>query len=597
MKRFSLKLFNALAIIASICACGGRDTAGGISEETEGVVAITDKTIAGVSQKGPFAKGSSVYLKETKADGSLTPTGKEFYATIRNDAGEFKIENINLESQYALLTAEGFYQREFTKSFSDCSISLNAASDISNRNSTNINLFTHFEYPRILNLVNSGMPFNAAKTQAEKEIFAAFGYEKHEHSAEDLDINGQTEEDRILYEVSEMVDRNFYIGEYISISKTVHRDYSFSCKEVKALIDSIANDFATDGILNNSLTEKIAAYSFVFQKENATNILSRYENLGSCTQENLGQHTKLQYAISIEITNTPTNRADTSFTYEYAICTGKKWFLLSGEQFENSTKKIEHQTGSMTDPRDGKTYKTTSFTFKEKTYEWMAENLQFAGDSATQNEENQKGIYTREEALVLKDSSFIQHYEAVLDRKEIFYQGICPEGWHIPNTNEWKALLEYVGSPSNLYSKDWNKIYFTNRILEDNIEFGAIPTFFEPIATNHNSFVPYAHFIAFAYAQINENYSTCKTGSPEELEEVSCDTKGDISFDVNSDYIYDNTPLRQSNFYSVFFGSSARLMNNTGYFPTLIIDFWNTNYKTLKSNVLDLKLNVRCVKN
>ena len=596
MKRFSLKLFNALAIIASICACGGRDTAGGISEETEGV-AINNKTIEGVSQKGPFAKGSSVYLRETSKDGSLTPTGKEFYATIRNDAGEFKIENINLESQYALLTAEGFYQREFTHSFSDCSISLNAASDISSRNSTNINLFTHFEYPRILNLVSSGMPFNAAKAQAEKEIFAQFGYEKHEHSAEDLDINGQTEEDRILYEVSKMVDRNFFIGEYIPISKTVHRDYSFSCKEVKTLIDSIANDFAADGALNDSLTGKIAAYSFVFQKESATNILSRYENLGSCTQENLGQYTKLQYAIPIEITNMPTNGADTSFTYEYAICTGEKWFLLSSEQFENSTKKIEHQTGSMTDPRDGKIYKTTNFTFKEKTYEWMAENLQFAGNSATQNEENQKGIYTREEALVLKDSSFIQHYEAVLDRKEIIYQGICPEGWHIPNTNEWKALLEYVGSPSNLYSKDWNKIYFTNRILEDNIEFGAIPTFFEPIATNHNSFVPYAHFIAFAYAQINENYSTCKTGSPEELEEVSCDTKGDITFDVNSDYIYDNTPLRQSNFYSVFFGSSARLLNNTGYFPTLIIDFWNTNYKTLKSNVLDLKLNVRCVKN
>lgn len=597
MKRFSLKLFNALAIIASICACGGRDTAGGISEETEGV-AINNKTIEGVSQKGPFAKGSSVYLRETNKDGSLTPTGKEFYATIRNDAGEFKIENINLESQYALLTAEGFYQREFTKSFSDCSISLNAASDISNRNSTNINLFTHFEYPRILNLVSSGMPFNAAKAQAEKEIFAQFGYEKHEHSAEDLDINGQTEEDRILYEVSEMVDRNFFIGEYIPISKTVHRDYSFSCKEVKTLIDSIANDFAADGALNDSLTGKIAAYSFVFQKENATNVLSRYENLGSCTQENLGQHTKLQYAIPIEITNMPTNRADTSFTYEYAICTGKKWFLLSGEQFENSTKKIEHQTGSMTDPRDGKIYKTTSFTFKGETYEWMAENLQFAGNSATQNEENQKGIYTREEALVLKDSSFIQHYETVLDRKEFVYQGICPEGWHIPNTKEWKALLEYVGSPSNLYSKDWNKIYFTNKILEDNIEFGAIPTFFEPIAINHNSFVPYANFIAFAYVQINENYSDCKTSTTEETETNSnCDRNGDITFDVNSDYIYDNTPLRQSNFYSVFFGSSARLLNNTGYFPTLIIDFWNTNYKTLKSNVLDLKLNVRCVKN
>ena len=146
MKHISLKLFSSLTLIASICACVDSNVAGGISEETEGIVAITDKTIAGVSQKGPFAKGSSVYLKETKDDGSLTPTGKEFYATIRNDAGEFKIENINLESQYALLTVEGYYTRESTNMFSSCAISLNAVTDISKRNSTNINLLTHFEY-------------------------------------------------------------------------------------------------------------------------------------------------------------------------------------------------------------------------------------------------------------------------------------------------------------------------------------------------------------------------------------------------------------------------------------------------------------------
>ena len=64
MRTYSLKLFNALAIIACICACSGNDTAGGISEETEGIVAITNKKIAGAAQKGPLVKGSNVVNRQ-----------------------------------------------------------------------------------------------------------------------------------------------------------------------------------------------------------------------------------------------------------------------------------------------------------------------------------------------------------------------------------------------------------------------------------------------------------------------------------------------------------------------------------------------------
>ena len=78
MRTYSLKLFNALAIIACICACSGNDTAGGISEETEGIVALTNKKIAGAAQKGPLVKGSNVVIKETSANGTLEPTGREF---------------------------------------------------------------------------------------------------------------------------------------------------------------------------------------------------------------------------------------------------------------------------------------------------------------------------------------------------------------------------------------------------------------------------------------------------------------------------------------------------------------------------------------
>gem|GEM_PF-4895106 len=24
------------------------------------------------------------------------------------------------------------------------------------------------------------------------------------------------------------------------------------------------------------------------------------------------------------------------------------------------------------------------------------------------------------------------------------HQGICPEGWHLPNDNEWQTLYDYV---------------------------------------------------------------------------------------------------------------------------------------------------------
>ena len=43
-------------------ACSGRDTAG-TSEESDGIVAIKDKQIAGVTQKGPFLLGSSVTIQ------------------------------------------------------------------------------------------------------------------------------------------------------------------------------------------------------------------------------------------------------------------------------------------------------------------------------------------------------------------------------------------------------------------------------------------------------------------------------------------------------------------------------------------------------
>ena len=77
-------LFSALFILLSVgCGDDGSNKgAGGTSEETQ-IIAIEDKTVAGVSQKGPFLKGSSITVQELEGaalleSGKLRQTGKSF---------------------------------------------------------------------------------------------------------------------------------------------------------------------------------------------------------------------------------------------------------------------------------------------------------------------------------------------------------------------------------------------------------------------------------------------------------------------------------------------------------------------------------------
>lgn len=89
-------LGTAFALGAMITACS-TETAG-TSEESEGIVALAGKKVGGSVQKGPFVKGSDVVLRETSADGSLEPTGREFTTKTTNDDGDFKFDGIDLES-------------------------------------------------------------------------------------------------------------------------------------------------------------------------------------------------------------------------------------------------------------------------------------------------------------------------------------------------------------------------------------------------------------------------------------------------------------------------------------------------------------------
>ena len=155
--------------------------------EQPDVVKVKDKSIAGVSQKGPFVTGSAVKLYELDGE-SYAQTGKSFTGKILNDNGEFSVSSVTLASQYALLEASGYYRNEVNGKKSGGTITLNALTDLSDREKVNINLLTHLEYERALYLVGTGVNVPAAKKQAEAEIFNAFGIQGDFANSEDLNI-------------------------------------------------------------------------------------------------------------------------------------------------------------------------------------------------------------------------------------------------------------------------------------------------------------------------------------------------------------------------------------------------------------------------
>ena len=99
---------------------------------------------------------------------------------------------------------------------------------------------------------------------------------------------------------------------------------------------------------------------------------------------------------------------------------------------QHKKKKFSHTTGSFTDPRDGRVYKTVTFTKiqhgAEITRTWYAENVQYEveGSYCYNDTKEYCGKFGR-----------LYNYEQA--------NKACPEGWHVPTIHEWRYLFSFFG--------------------------------------------------------------------------------------------------------------------------------------------------------
>lgn len=213
------------------------------------IVQIKDKSISGVSQKGPFVTGATVKLYELDGK-TYASTGKSFPGKIASDDGKFSVSSINLASQYALLEATGYFRNEVTGEKSQGTITLNALTDLSDRKTVNINLLTHLEYDRVLHLVGTGINVRSAKKQAEAEILNAFGIRGKFVNSEDLDIFSKGDGNAALLAFSVLL-----LGD-------IDEDEESNEAELTERLTKFATDIEKDGNWNDEKTKaKIADWA------------------------------------------------------------------------------------------------------------------------------------------------------------------------------------------------------------------------------------------------------------------------------------------------------------------------------------------------
>ena len=479
---------------AFVVACSSSNDEGGFAGgTTEDAGIIADLNVAGVTQKGPFVKGSVVMVQGIDCK-TLKFTDEKFEGKVKSDKGDFEVKDVNLSSTCAVFEVSGNYLSELTGEKSSKKLTLHALTDLKDRKNVNINVLTELEYERVMNLVSKEkMSFAEAKEQAEKEVLASFNIKGDVagsiDEAEDLNIFERGDGNAALLAVSVMVlaDANeSKLAERLdefstAISKNGSLDESAKT-EIANLAATAASSDKLDTIRKNieswNVGDTVAAFeTFVKTIANGDSVtLSSDSKKGA-------SNSSVTSAGSVTLSSSSSQNVILSASEESSSSSEFFDWNVPKQSYFNPNIKYD----SIVDSRDGKVYKTV----KIGNQVWMAENLNYDDSVKTPSLKGNSWCYDGDPkkcnvagrlyswAAAIDSVKFLNagmkcgDYTTCPFLKKV--QGICPDGWHLPDTTEWNALIDAAGENAGSVLKS-QRGWYDNGNGTDSVGFSVIPT-------------------------------------------------------------------------------------------------------------------------
>ena len=257
-----MRNFWLILSVLWLWTCSGGDKATG-PEEAPIIINLT--SLGGQAQKGPFNNGTAINIAELT--NTLSPTGRNFSSAITDNTGRFAVANVQLESPYVELRANGYYFNEVSNEISSGQLTLFALSNLTGKTSLNVNILTHLEKNRMVTLMSGDNPktFAQAKLQAQEEVLAIFDYSRaNVPESELLDISQGGAANAKLLAMSAIIQGDLTVG------------------QMSQLLANMSTDIASDGTLDdtnlrNTLIENSKNLDMA---EVRSNLVAHYTSLG-----------------------------------------------------------------------------------------------------------------------------------------------------------------------------------------------------------------------------------------------------------------------------------------------------------------------------
>ena len=217
------------------------------------------------------------------------------------------------------------------------------------------------------------------------------------------------------------------------------------------------------------------------------------------------------------------------------VCVDEKVYKNKALAWEKMNPEIDYEV--FTDERDGQVYRTVRigeqiWMAENLNYAYMPDTLSFCYNDLTEYCEKRGRLYMWSAAM---DSAarFSDNGKDCGDGKTCSptypVRGVCPEGWHLPDTTEWNVLEKFVAD--SLYDGDRSSVgialksasgwkSYNGKTGGSNVSgFGALPAGFRDVDGSFYEVLEYAYFwgaakfdASFAYNR-NLNYDGTVLGT------------------------------------------------------------------------------------